>query len=81
MSTTRNLCSQDLNNLMTLPAGRFGEGKILAWMRLLRVPVLAHEGVGVFVLIEIAESVVDFAMLAFVCPNLYILARKVSGTC
>jgi hypothetical protein len=38
-------------------------------MRLLRVPVLADEWVGILFLIEVAEGVVDFAMLAFICTN------------
>jgi hypothetical protein len=57
------------NNLMTLPAGGFWVCEIPGRVGLLWIPVLAHKGVGVFLLIEITECVVDFAMLALICTN------------
>lgn len=57
------------NDLVALPAGRFLVGEIFARMRLLGVPVLADVGIRVLLLIQIAECVVDFSVLAFVCSN------------
>jgi hypothetical protein len=54
--------SQSSDNLVAFPTGRLGVDEALAGMRLLRVPVLAHEGVGVLLLVEVAKSVVHFAM-------------------
>jgi hypothetical protein len=65
--------SQSSDDFVALPASWFGEGQALARMRLLRVPVLAHERIGVLLLIEVAESVVDFAMLALICTDCYLL--------
>jgi hypothetical protein len=43
-------------------------------MRLRWVLVFAHEGVGIIRLIEIAESVVDLAVLTLVCTDYYMSA-------
>ena len=58
-----------LYHLVALPASGLWELEALGWMRLLRVPVFAHEGVGVLLLIEITKSVVDFAMFALIRTN------------
>jgi hypothetical protein len=55
--------SQSSDNLVAFPAGRLGVGEALARMRLLRIPVLAHEGVRVLLLVEVAEGVVDLTTL------------------
>jgi hypothetical protein len=44
-------------------------------MRLLRVPVLAHKGIGVLLLIEVTKCVVDLAMLALVRTNCCLLVE------
>ena len=59
-------CSDDL---VSFPASRFHVRKVLGWVWLLRVAVLAHVRVGVFVLIEVTEGVVYFAVLALVSTN------------
>jgi hypothetical protein len=67
---------QSSDNLMSLPASRFGMLEALGWMWDFRIPVLAHVGVGVVLLIEITKGVVDFAMLALVCTDYHMLARR-----
>jgi hypothetical protein len=64
-------CSDDL---VSFPACWLGKCKVLARMRLLRVLVLAHERVGVLILIEVAKGVVDLAVLALVCTDYYMSA-------
>jgi len=65
---------------MALPTSGLRKLETLGWMRLLCVPVLAHEGVGVLLLIEVAKSVVDFAMFALIRTNYCMSAWEVPGT-
>jgi hypothetical protein len=67
---------QHSDDLVAFPASGFGVRKALARMRLLRVPVLADEWVGILFLIEVAEGVIDFAMLAFICTNYCSVSRS-----
>lgn len=58
-----------LNYVAAFPAGRFLETEVLAWVRLFRVLVFADIGIGILNLIEVAQSVIDLAMLALVGTN------------
>jgi hypothetical protein len=58
-----------LDDLVALPTGGPRMREVLARMRLLRVPVFAHERIRIFVLIQVAKSMVDFAVLALVRAN------------
>jgi hypothetical protein len=71
--------SSSLDDLVSLPTCRFWKGKILAWVRLFWIFIFAYEGVGILLLIEVAEGMVDFTMLALVCTNYCLLAEKFSG--
>jgi hypothetical protein len=66
--------SQSSNDLVAFPASWFGEIEAFTGMWLHRVPVLTHKGVGVLLLIEVAEGVVDFSMLALICTDYNVLA-------
>lgn len=57
------------NDLVSFPTGGFGMLQTFGRVWLVWVPVLADEGVGVVLLIEIAEGVVDFTMFTLVCAN------------
>jgi hypothetical protein len=67
-------CGQNSNDLVAFPAGRLGVLQAFTGMRLLWVPVFAHERVGVLFLIKIAEGVVDFTMLTLIRTNYIVLA-------
>jgi hypothetical protein len=69
-----DLCHRSSDDLVALPASWLGKLQAFAGMWFLRVPVLADEGVGIILLIEIAEGMVDLAMLALVCTNYTVLA-------
>jgi hypothetical protein len=69
-----------LNNFVAFPTSRLRKRKVLARMRLFRVPVLAHKRVGIFFLIEVAKGVIDFTVLALVCTDCCALARHLLST-
>jgi hypothetical protein len=71
-----NKGSQSSDDFVALPACRLGVDEALARMRLLRVPVFAHEGVGVLLLVEISKCVIDLAVLALVRTNFDLLAKR-----
>lgn len=62
----KHTAKNGLDDLVSLPASWLWVVKTLGRMRLLRVLVLAHERVGILLLIEVAEGVVNFSMLALV---------------
>ncbi len=57
------------DDLVSFPASWLLECEIFARMWLRWVLVLAYIGVGIFFLVEIAESVVHLPMLALICTN------------
>jgi hypothetical protein len=69
-----------LDDLIPFPARRLGIVEALGWVWYFWVPVLAHKGVGVVLLIEITKGVVDLAMLAFVCTDYHMLAIRSGQT-
>jgi hypothetical protein len=69
---------QNSNDLVSFPAGRFRVVQTFGRVWLVRVPVDADEGVRVVLLIEIAEGVIDFAMLALIRANYRMLVMLVS---
>jgi hypothetical protein len=65
-----------LYDLVSLPTGGLRMRKIFAWVRLRRVLVLACIWVGVFFLVEVAESVVHLPMLALICTNCIYVSHR-----
>jgi len=43
--------------------------KVFGWVRLFRISVLAYIRIGIFLLVEVTEGMVDFSMLALVCAD------------
>lgn len=64
-----SLVDKGLNNFVTLPAGGFVVGEILGRVGLLGISVLAHVWIGVLLLVEVTEGVVDLSVLALICTD------------
>ena len=43
--------------------------KVLGWVRLFRISVLADIRIGIFLLVEVTEGMVNFSMLALVSAD------------
>ena len=58
----RNEADAILDNLVSFPASWLLVCKVLGWVWLFRVSIFADIRVGVFLLVQVTESMVNFAM-------------------
>jgi hypothetical protein len=57
------------DDFVSLPTCGLHVRKVFGWMRLFRVPIFTDIRVRIFFLVEIAESMIDFAVFTLICTD------------